>query len=166
MNGNKRGEIVNPSITLSVLNRFDEEIAPGVSVRVDDPLRFRIALNISGNRRKFMEMSAADHVKAYSHQTRHRQDYFVVSGVVSDFFYWIFNLTHARHAGSSAVGASIERRRRERCRGTARRHQQQKQAPSSVERRRSASAGLPAPAALERLSNGRWRHDSKHTAVE
>ena len=165
MNGNKRGEIVNPSITLSVLNRFDEEIAPGVSVRVDDPLRFRIALNISGNRRKFMEMFAADHVKAYSHQTRHGQDCFVVSGVVSDFL-----LDIQPH---SCAPCRIESRRREHRAPKARALQRDRATPPTTEAsaifRRTPKISerrAAAPAALERLSNGRWRHDSKHTAVE
>jgi len=59
LNGNKRGHNVNPSITLSILNRYNDEIAPGVSVRVNDPMRFRIALNSSGrlaDRLKFVEV--------------------------------------------------------------------------------------------------------------
>jgi len=49
MNGNDRGEVVNPSISLTILNRFNEEIASGTSVRVNDPLRFQIKLNLTGN---------------------------------------------------------------------------------------------------------------------
>jgi len=48
---------VNPSISLMILNRFNEEIQPGVTVRVNDPLRFRIALNTSGNASVFINLS-------------------------------------------------------------------------------------------------------------
>jgi len=41
--------VVNPFISSSILNRYDEELPLGVKVKVNDPLRFRITLNITGN---------------------------------------------------------------------------------------------------------------------
>lgn len=48
-NGNSNGQVVNPDISLDILDQFGSKLQSGVLLQLNDPIQFKVSLNLTGS---------------------------------------------------------------------------------------------------------------------